>query len=100
MFIALLSAVVHAAPPELIQLREDVRALAKSKNCVNCHLPGQRGALQRILDVYNLRDTHWSAALDNIRLGRFQDRPALSAGHAEHGHGGFLVGFGSRYPSK
>jgi hypothetical protein len=63
-----------AAPPELVELREGVRAMASSKSCVNCHMPGQPGALQRILDVYNLRNTFWSATLDAQRLTKFKDR--------------------------
>jgi len=64
----------HAAPPELVKLREDVRKMATSKACVTCHMPGQSGALQRILDIYNLRNTHWSASLDDKRLVKFQER--------------------------
>jgi hypothetical protein len=62
------------APADLIELRESVRDIAKSNNCVECHLPGRAGALQRILDIYNLRNTHWSASLDDSRLKKFQER--------------------------
>ena len=63
-----------AAPPDLVELREGVRKMASTENCAQCHMPGQPGALQRILDVYNLKNTHWSASLSDERLVSFQGR--------------------------
>lgn len=73
-FLLGMSGSAEAAPAELIKLREDVRTLARSKECARCHLPGEAGALQRILDVYNLKQTHWSASLSNERLLKFKER--------------------------
>jgi mono/diheme cytochrome c family protein len=62
------------APVALQRLREQVRTIALSRECVRCHTPNGSGATRKILSVYNLENKYWSATMRDEQLQAFLTR--------------------------
>lgn len=68
------SLTLNAAPPELIELRQQTKNLLMQKHCFNCHSIEGKRSIERAMKVYNLDKENWYSSMSERQLVDFRRR--------------------------
>jgi hypothetical protein len=74
LFSNLISIRTHGATPELVELREQTKAILNQRHCFNCHSPEGKRPLERAMKIYNLASNQWFNTMTDRQLLEFKGR--------------------------